>query len=128
MNHATRLFIMVLGATFLFAMSSGQEKKPAGEVTTLKGELIDIKCYSSGMGGGSGEEHQDCAIQCIRGGLPVGLVDEKGNMYVLVPKKGMKGGNEALAAHASHTLTVKGTLQEKGGMKVMHYTSFEMAK
>lgn len=127
MNYAMRLFVIFWGVTFLCGIVSAQEKKQVPEVT-LKGELIDIKCYSSGMGGGRGEEHQDCAIQCIRGGLPVGLLDEKGNIYLLVPKKGMKGGNEALAEHAAHTLTVKGTLQEKGGMKVMHYTTFEMAK
>ncbi|MBI3006604.1 MAG: hypothetical protein HYY49_14505 [Ignavibacteriales bacterium] len=126
MKHFTRIFLSCLAAAFVFGIIVSQDKK--GTDVTLKGELIDIKCYSSGMGGGRGEEHQDCAIQCIKGGLPVGLLDEKGTLYVLVPKKGMKGGNEALAEHAAHTLTVKGTLQDKGGMKVVHYTSFEMAK
>lgn len=124
----SKRFFMLLGAgLFSVTLLISQERKQGTE-TTVKGEVIDIKCYSSGMGGGRGEEHQDCAIQCIKGGLPVGLLDEKGAVYVLVPKKGMKGGNEALAEHAAHTVTFKGTLQEKGGMKVLHYTSFEMAK
>jgi len=127
MKLSTRFFIFLLASIFTFAFLISQEKKQGTEAT-LKGELIDLKCYSSGMGGGRGEEHQDCAIQCIRGGLPVGLLDEKGTVYVLVPKKGMKGGNETLAEHAAHTLTFKGTLQDKGGMKILHYTSFEMVK
>ena len=127
MKLSTRFFIFLMASVFAFAFLFSQEKKQGTEAT-LKGELIDLKCYSSGMGGGRGEEHQDCAIQCIRGGLPVGLLDEKGAVYLLVPRKGMKGGNEALAEHAAHTLTFKGTLQDKGGMKVLHYTSFEMAK
>ncbi|MBI4430026.1 MAG: hypothetical protein HY562_13010 [Ignavibacteriales bacterium] len=126
MKHAVRVYLLFFVSIFVFGIAASQDKK--GTDVTLKGELIDIKCYSSGMGGGRGEEHQDCAIQCMKGGLPVGLLDDKGTLYMLVPKKGMKGGNEALAEHAAHTLTVKGTLQDKGGMKVLHYTSFEMAK
>ena len=127
MKLSTRFFMVLTASMFTCAFLFSQEKKQGTEAT-LKGELIDLKCYSSGMGGGRGEEHQDCAIQCIRGGLPLGLLDEKGTVYLLVPKKGMKGGNEALAEHAAHTLTFKGTLQDKGGMKVLHYASFEMAK
>jgi len=127
MKLSARFFVVLGASFFMFAFLFSQEKKQGTEAI-LKGELIDLKCFSSGMSGGRGEEHQDCAIQCIRGGLPVGLLDEKGAIYLLVPKKGMKGGNEALAEHAAHTLTFKGTLQDKGGMKVLHYTSFEMAK
>ena len=127
MKLSTRFFMVLTASLFTSSFLFPQEKKQGTEAT-LKGELIDLKCYSSGMGGGRGEEHQDCAIQCIRGGLPLGLLDEKGAVYLLVPRKGMKGGNEALAEHAAHTLTFKGTLQDKGGMKVLHYTSFEMSK
>jgi len=127
MNRVAIFVVVAIALCLVTRVSVAQEKKQGSEVT-LKGELIDIKCYSSGMGGGKGEEHQDCAIQCIKGGLPPGLLDEKGNVYMLVPKKGMKGANEALAEHAAHIMTFKGTLQEKGGMKVLHYTSFETAK
>ncbi len=126
MKNVFRVLVSCLLALFVLGISVAQDKK--GTDVTLKGEVIDIKCFSSGMGGGRGEEHQDCAIQCIKGGLPVGLLDEKGTLYMLVPKKGMKGANDALAEHAAHTVMVKGTLQDKAGMKVVHYTSVEMAK
>ena len=100
-----------------------QEKKAAKEVT-VTGEIIDTKCYLTGMMGGRGPDHEDCAIACIKGGLPPGIVEDKtGMVYVLVPEKGTKGANEALVKYAAKTVTVKGKVVEKGGSKLLLYSS-----
>src|SRR5207253_5105494 len=37
---------------------------------TLKGEIVDSKCYLGVMNPGSGKVHRDCAVRCISGGIP----------------------------------------------------------
>lgn len=39
-------------------------------IVTLRGEIVDGKCYLGVMNPGEGATHRDCAVQCIRGGLP----------------------------------------------------------
>lgn len=40
-----------------------------GEVT-LRGEIIDPKCYCGAMKPGEGKPHKECATRCISGGIP----------------------------------------------------------
>lgn len=37
---------------------------------TLRGEIIDPKCYSGAMKPGEGKAHKECATLCIAGGIP----------------------------------------------------------
>jgi hypothetical protein len=57
-------------------------------MVTLKGEIVDPKCYFGVMKPGQGKPHRDCAIRCIEGGInPVFYVrNEKGeaNYYLIV--------------------------------------------
>jgi len=124
----TRLFVaLITVALTLVGSLTAQEK--AMKETTIKGEIIDTKCYLTGMMGGRGEDHKDCAIACIKGGLPVGILEEgTGKVYVVVPAKGQKGANEALVQYAAETVTLKGMFLEKGGTKVFAYNSVESGK
>jgi hypothetical protein len=123
-----RLFVaLITVALTLVGSLTAQEK--AMKETTIKGDIIDTKCYLTGMMGGRGEDHKDCAIACIKGGLPVGILEERtGKVYVVVPAKGQKGANEALVQYAAETVTLKGMFLEKGGTKVFAYNSVESGK
>jgi hypothetical protein len=111
---------------------TAQEKKAMKEMkeVTITGEIIDTKCYVTGMMGGRGEEHKQCAIDCIKGGLPVGIVEDKTDkVYVLVPKSpGKKGANEELVKYAAERVKLTGNAVEKGGQKLFVYTKVEEAK
>lgn len=69
---------------------------PAPEVLaehiTLKGEIIDPKCYLGAMKPGGGKTHKACAMLCISSGVPPMLVtrDAAGNetLYLLATEKG----------------------------------------
>ena len=37
---------------------------------TLRGEIIDSKCYLGVMNPGRSKPHRDCAVNCLRGGIP----------------------------------------------------------
>jgi hypothetical protein len=43
--------------------------KPVGAVT-LRGEIVDSKCFLGAMKPGEGKTHKECATLCIRGGIP----------------------------------------------------------
>lgn len=118
--------IVLLFTVATSAWSQSGEK--TGEIT-LVGEIIDVKCYTTGMMGGRGPDHEDCALSCIKGGLPVGLLDEKsGEVYTIVPAKGMKGANTALLPFVAKKVRIRGSVMEKGGNRLLAYTNIEEAK
>jgi hypothetical protein len=43
--------------------------KPVGPIT-LRGEIVDSKCFLGAMKPGEGKTHKECATLCIRGGIP----------------------------------------------------------
>jgi hypothetical protein len=120
--------VLAAGAVALAAAFTlnAQEKKAAKEVT-VTGEIIDTKCYVTG--GAKGEGHKQCAVDCIEGGLPVGVLEDKTDkVYVVVPASGMKGANEALAKYAAEKVKLTGTVAERGGQRLLVYSKVEEAK
>jgi len=53
---------------------------------SLKGEIVDSKCYFGVMNPGSGKVHLDCAVRCLSGGIPPAFVvaDLRGRPAVLL--------------------------------------------
>lgn len=53
---------------------------------TLRGEIVDSKCYLGVMNPGHTKPHRECAALCIRGGIPPLLIarDEHGNELQLL--------------------------------------------
>jgi hypothetical protein len=45
-----------------------------GERTTLRGELVDAKCYAGAMKPGDRKAHKACATLCVSNGIPAMLV------------------------------------------------------
>lgn len=59
----------------------------SAELVSLKGEILDSKCYLGAMKPGDGKAHKACAMLCIRGGIAPMLfeVDASGsNRYWMV--------------------------------------------
>ncbi len=118
------LFILLFSLTL-----SAQEKK--SKETTIVGEVIDVKCLLTGMMGGHGVDHKQCAIDCIKGGLPMGILEDKTEkIYTIVPKKGMSGASAdtTLMNLISEKVILTGSFIEKGGTKLFIYTNVTAAK
>jgi|ERR1041385_4055270 hypothetical protein len=127
----TNVLFYILASLVIVASLPAQDKKEKKEVKeiTMTGEIVDMKCYLTGMMGGKGDDHKQCAIDCIKGGLPVGILDDKTEkVYTVVPKKGMEGANNALVQYAAQKVALTGTLVEKGGTKMFVYTKVDQAK
>ena len=93
-----------------------------GEAVTIRGEAIDTWCYFSGVMGGPdavvGSAHHTCALWCSAGGIPVGLLGEDGEVYMVLKlgdSDASNGGDSQLHI-ASHTITAQGTLYRRDGI------------
>ncbi|MBI3766806.1 MAG: hypothetical protein HY277_09950 [Ignavibacteriales bacterium] len=125
------LFVFAVLSIVSTLTVSAQGKKCMKEMkeVTITGEVIDQKCYLTGMNGARGEAHKECAISCIKGGLPIGVLEDKTEkVYTVVPKAGMKGANEELVQYAAETVKLTGMVVHKGGQNLLVYTKVEPVK
>lgn len=73
------------------AVASAPNRIDGGEVT-LRGELVDTKCFLGVMRPGEGKVHRACAARCLSGGVPPGLLvrrsDGSGAVFYLTGPEG----------------------------------------
>jgi hypothetical protein len=118
--------LMVAGAIGVNAQDKKDSVTPKPEVSTFKGEVVDLHCFLDN--GGRGEKHKQCAIDCAKAGNPIGLVDEKGEAYLLMGSDMAKPMRDDLIKNMAATVTVKGKLVKTGGLQAIYMESIEAAK
>jgi hypothetical protein len=119
MSKKISAFLLVL--VILTAIGSSIASAAEGSWT---GEVVDVACTVSK--GVSGAEHADCGSQCVKSGLPVGLMVGD-TIYILVGAD-HKTMNESLAAHVGHNITVTGSKSESKGTNVITVKDFKPVK
>lgn len=82
-----------------------------GQEIVIKGEVLDMTCYIAYNR--SGPQHAECARECIRKGLPVGLKGEDGKVYLLIGETHPL--NAELADYAAKTVTIRGKKTMRDG-------------
>ena len=92
----------------------GKEKLAAAASKEVTGEVVDMMCYVDHNS--MGEKHAACGTKCIKGGGPVGIV-ENGKAYLVVGEH--KPINDQLADSCGKTITLKGKLAERGGIAMI---------
>jgi hypothetical protein len=89
---------------------------------TLRGEIVDSKCFLGVMNPGSGKVHRDCAARCISGGAPPAFVahdeDGKEQVLLLVGRDGRQLNKEVLD-FVGEPLTISGELARIGSHLVL---------
>ncbi len=96
-----------------------------GERVTITGEAIDTWCYFSGVMGGPdavvGSAHHTCALWCSAGGIPVGLLGDDGQVYMVLKIEGddTSNGGDTQLAIASHQITADGMLYKRDGINYL---------
>jgi hypothetical protein len=93
----------------------------AADTKTVTGEVVDLMCYLDH--GAKGEKHAGCAETCIKSGGPVGLLTKDDRLYVIIGDH--KPINDMLASHAAKTITLKGKVVERNGMKMIENVEME---
>lgn len=96
-----------------------------GERIRIKGEIIDTWCYYSGVMGGpdavTGTAHHTCALWCSAGGIPVGLLGEDGQVYMVLKIEGdaASASGDTQLRLASHEITADGLLYHRDGINYL---------
>ncbi|WP_299024776.1 hypothetical protein [uncultured Sulfitobacter sp.] len=114
-------FSLGLCAALFFGATAAHAADP--ERIQVKGEVIDTWCYYSGVMGGPdavvGTAHHTCALWCSAGGIPVGILGEDGEVYMVlkVGKDDQSAGGDTTLKLASYNVTADGMLYERDGIK-----------
>ena len=109
----TRKMILLMGLFILLLFLGGLSQVYAQSVT-LKGEVIDTYCYA--LMGAKGESHRQCAIDCVKAGIPAGLLEEgTGKVYVLLPSKDKTGLPKGVIDKMGRMTSVTGKVYTSGG-------------
>ncbi len=91
----------------------------------IKGEVIDTWCYLSGVMGGQdaviGTAHHTCALWCAAGGIPVGVLDEEGQIYMVLKLKGEDSAEKSdnIMEIQSDNITAKGIHYVRDGVNYL---------
>ena len=113
------VFAILIGLLVVFSTSAY-----AAEAVKIKGEIIDTYCY--GLMGAKGESHRQCAMDCLKAGIPAGLLEEgTGKVYVLLPNKDKTGLPKAVIDMAGRMATVTGKVVVSGGSQFLTVEKIE---
>ena len=120
--------ILVALSTVALAMlpQIGQANASANaKPVEIKGEMIDTWCFFSGVMGGEdavvGTAHHTCALWCAAGGIPVGVLTEKGEVYMVLKYEGedILEPSDNIMEVQSDTITAKGLHYVRDGVNYL---------
>ena len=96
----------------------------AAESVSVTGEIIDTYCFA--LMGAKGESHRECAIDCVKKGIPAGLLEDKTNkVYVLLPNKDRSPLPQAVIDKMAKKVTITGKTYTSGGSQFLTIESIK---
>lgn len=100
-----------------------------GEVV-LTGEVVDTKCYFGVMRPAEGKVHRGCAVRCLSGGVPPGLLvrDSEGGAVVVLLVGSRGKPLEIDPQWAARMVEVRGELVEVEGMLQLEVVSANLTR
>jgi len=92
-----------------------------GKRVKIAGEVIDTWCYISEIMFAEGTAHHQCALWCAAGGVPVGVLTDDGQVYMVLKLKGdaTSVANPAIMKIQTHRVTVDGDVYERDGINYL---------
>ncbi len=105
-----------------------KQKPLEAKVVTRSGELIDLSCYL--QLGKHGKDHEACAKGCLLNGQPFGLLEDTGQVYLLLPEEhdarrdGKLAFRDALIDHVAQIVEISGAMTNVKGVKTIFVQGF----
>jgi hypothetical protein len=105
--------LLLLGvlATAWPATGSAQN---APDTVTVQGEIVDMACYMAK--GSRGAAHKACAVMCAKRGVPIGVLTDNGELYLLLDDHNNEDPYEAVKKLAGERAEVTGKKIGKQGV------------
>jgi hypothetical protein len=123
-EETTMRKIMILGAVVSLLMVLNIFTVVYAQTVTVKGEVIDTYCYA--LMGAKGESHRQCAIDCVKAGIPAGLLEEgTGKVYVLLPSKDKTGLPGGVIDKMGRMASITGKVYASGGSNFLTVESIK---
>ena len=117
--------VMVFGTAALAGAAEKSAMKMAGKSQTITGEIVDMGCYMAK--GAKGPDHKDCGMKCIANGMPMGLLTDRGMLYVLTMNHDNADPFNKAKEWASEKVKVTGPVSIRNGVKSLQVDSAEPA-
>ncbi len=88
---------------------------------TVTGEVIDSWCYITEIMYAEGTAHHQCALWCAAGGIPVGILGDDAQVYIVLKMEddATSVANPSIMRIQSNRVSVEGDLFERDGMKYL---------
>lgn len=119
------LLVLAIGVTFGQDKMKAEKKSKDKEVT-VTGEVVDVGCYLHR--GARGEKHKECAEACAKAGGQLGILTEKGDLYLsIMPDDHSTGPNAILMDQIAQKVEATGIVRSKGGVRGLMITKVTMA-
>jgi hypothetical protein len=113
MNRTRKMVLFAGLVTLLLVLGGLSQVYAQAQTVTVKGEVIDTYCYS--LMGAKGESHRQCAIDCVKAGIPAGLLEEgSGKVFVLLPNKDKTGLPKGVIDKMGRTASITGKVYTVG--------------
>jgi hypothetical protein len=121
MSFKTGLGLALAGSLLLGASSASFAVPGSPQRVQITGELVDTWCYVTEIMYAQGTAHYQCAIWCALGGIPVSVLGEDGNVYMVLRLEGddTSVANPKLVTIQANQVTVDGDLYERDGVKYL---------
>jgi hypothetical protein len=104
---AVSLSLSVLGIGF---PATGR----AQEEVSVHGEILDMACYMSK--GSKGAAHKACAVMCAKKGVPIGVLTDTGEVYLLLDDHNNPDPYDAAKKLAGERAQIDGKKYDKQGV------------
>jgi hypothetical protein len=115
---------------FALALSVSGLALAESKAVTQKYEVVCLKCmaHNAAMGkdGGHGADHAACAMKCSMSGTDLGLMDEKGNLYVPI-NSSFQSARDSIKDKAGETVELTGTVIKTKGILYLQLADTDAA-
>ncbi len=115
-----RKFLGSTAALLVLAFTTAAQAAGPTRVA-VTGEVIDSWCYITEIMYGEGTAHYQCALWCAAGGIPVGILGDDAQVYIVLKMEddATSVANPAIMRIESNRVSVEGDLFERDVMKYL---------
>jgi len=116
---------LVMATAIVLAISAQAGQPSKHPATIVTGELVDTGCY---LGHASkGQSHAECATMCIDQGMPMGVLTQKGQLYLVTMNHDNPDAFNKLKKMAGKNVAVTGHVYTRAGLTAIEIDSFKPA-
>lgn len=115
---------LLFAAVALPALLSASDEATLKPITVI-GTVVDTGCYL--VHDGIGPDHEQCARECAKKGIPLAILDANGKIYLPLGVD-HENPNTRLMPFIEKKVKVTGTSVERGGLSGITIRTIEAAK